>query len=165
MAVLALQPVWAWSRREDSCRDVTPCPRSPALVSLRRAPNTQCVESWMRSRACLDVVKKRASLFLSGLQSRPSNPTDWVLVSSPMWGSWPNIYYCLAVMVLSLWGALSDERMGLSFVRVIICSNKSLVVLWKYFQFCTLYIIINVYKICTRFLSVQAQYSRLCPYF
>jgi hypothetical protein len=25
-------------------------------------------------------------------------------------------YYCLTVMVLSLWGALSDERMGLSFV-------------------------------------------------
>jgi hypothetical protein len=37
-------------------------------------------------------------------------------VSSPIWGSWPNIYYCLTVSVLFLWGALSDERAGLSFV-------------------------------------------------
>jgi hypothetical protein len=36
-------------------------------------------------------------------------------VSSPNWGSWPDIYYCLTVTVLFLWGALSDERAGLSF--------------------------------------------------
>jgi hypothetical protein len=39
-----------------------------------------------------------------------------VLVSSPIWGPWPDIYYCLTVTVLLLWGSLSDERMGLSFV-------------------------------------------------
>jgi hypothetical protein len=39
-----------------------------------------------------------------------------VLVSSPIWGSWPDIYYCLTVTVLSLWGTLSDERTVLSFV-------------------------------------------------
>jgi hypothetical protein len=33
-----------------------------------------------------------------------------------MWGSWPDIYYCLTVTVLFLWEALSDERTGLSFV-------------------------------------------------
>jgi hypothetical protein len=31
-----------------------------------------------------------------------------VLVSSPIWGSWPDIYYCLTVTVLLLWGALGD---------------------------------------------------------
>jgi hypothetical protein len=31
-------------------------------------------------------------------------------VSSPIWASWPDIYYCLTVTVLFLWGALSDER-------------------------------------------------------
>jgi hypothetical protein len=31
-------------------------------------------------------------------------------------GSWPDIYYCLTVVVLFLWGALSTERTGLSFV-------------------------------------------------
>jgi hypothetical protein len=39
-----------------------------------------------------------------------------VLVSSTIWGLWPDIYYCLTVTVLSLCGALSDERTGLSFV-------------------------------------------------
>jgi hypothetical protein len=39
-----------------------------------------------------------------------------VLVSSPMWGPWPDIYYSLIVMDLFFWGALSDGRTGLSFV-------------------------------------------------
>jgi hypothetical protein len=30
--------------------------------------------------------------------------------------SWPDIYYCLSVTVLFLWGTLSDERTGPSFV-------------------------------------------------
>jgi hypothetical protein len=34
----------------------------------------------------------------------------------PHLGSWPDIYYYLTVTVLFLWGALSDERTGLSFV-------------------------------------------------
>jgi hypothetical protein len=37
-------------------------------------------------------------------------------MSSPIWSSWPDIYYCLTVTVLFLWGARSDERTGLSFV-------------------------------------------------
>jgi hypothetical protein len=35
-----------------------------------------------------------------------------------IWCSWPDIYCCLTVTVLLLWGALSDERMGLSFVEL-----------------------------------------------
>jgi hypothetical protein len=35
----------------------------------------------------------------------------------------------------------------------------------RYLQFYTLYMVINVHTICTGLLSVQAQYSRLCPYF
>jgi hypothetical protein len=37
-------------------------------------------------------------------------------MSSPVQGSWPDIYYCLAVTVLFLWGALTNKRTGLSFV-------------------------------------------------
>jgi hypothetical protein len=37
-------------------------------------------------------------------------------VSTLTWGSWPDIYYCLRVTVLFLWGSLSDRRAGLSFV-------------------------------------------------
>jgi hypothetical protein len=40
------------------------------------------------------------------------------LLSSPTWGSRPDIFYCLTVTVLFLWGALSNERTGLSFVHV-----------------------------------------------
>jgi hypothetical protein len=55
-------------------------------------------------------------------KSKSKSYCDWrsvnqyVLVSSPTWGSWPDIYYSLAATVLFLWGALSDERSGLSFV-------------------------------------------------
>jgi hypothetical protein len=41
-----------------------------------------------------------------------------VLVSSPIWGSWPDINYVLKVTVLSIGGAFSDERSLLLFVLV-----------------------------------------------
>jgi hypothetical protein len=41
-----------------------------------------------------------------------------VLVSNPIWGSWPDINYSLTVTVFSVSGAPSDERSGLSFVLV-----------------------------------------------
>jgi hypothetical protein len=34
---------------------------------------------------------------------------------APIWGLRPDFYYCQTVAVLLLWGALSDERTGLSF--------------------------------------------------
>jgi hypothetical protein len=50
-------------------------------------------------------------------------------VSQSCWGSWPHIYYCFTVTILLLWDALSDERTGLSFVIVIVCSSKSFVIM------------------------------------
>jgi hypothetical protein len=63
---------------------------------------------------------------VSSSQSQSHIATDGqsVLVLSPIWSSRPDMYYCLTVTVLLLWGALSDERTGLSFVRVIVCSSK-----------------------------------------
>jgi hypothetical protein len=59
-------------------------------------------------------------------KSKSKAHCDWLSVSqsvsqsvSKSWcraPSWPVIYCCLTVMVLFLWGALSDERMGLYFV-------------------------------------------------
>jgi hypothetical protein len=43
-----------------------------------------------------------------------------VLVSSPIWSQRPAFCYCQTFMVSSMWGALCDERMGLSFVAVIV---------------------------------------------
>jgi hypothetical protein len=58
-------------------------------------------------------------------ESESESHCDWrsvslsVLVSSPVRGSWPDISYCLTISVLSLGGgALSDEMVGLSFIRV-----------------------------------------------
>jgi hypothetical protein len=34
---------------------------------------------------------------------------------APKWGLKPNLYFCHTVACLLLWGALSDERAGLSF--------------------------------------------------
>jgi hypothetical protein len=41
-----------------------------------------------------------------------------VLVSSPIWVSWPDINFCLSFTVLSMSGAPSDARSGLSSVLV-----------------------------------------------
>jgi hypothetical protein len=34
---------------------------------------------------------------------------------APIWGLRPDLYYCLTIAGLLIWGALSDERSGLSF--------------------------------------------------
>jgi hypothetical protein len=41
-----------------------------------------------------------------------------VLVSSPIWGPRPDFCYCQTFAVLSMWGALSDERTDLLFVAI-----------------------------------------------
>jgi hypothetical protein len=66
----------------------------------------------------------------------------WVLI----WSSWPGISFCLTVTVLSMWGALSDERMGLSFVS----NNMSVVRIYNIFTFYMLYMLLTVciYNIC-----------------
>jgi hypothetical protein len=42
--------------------------------------------------------------------------SQYVLVSNSLWNLCPDIIFCLKVAVLSLWGALSDERSGLSLI-------------------------------------------------
>jgi hypothetical protein len=42
-----------------------------------------------------------------------------------------SFYYCQAVSGLLMWGALSDERMGLSFARVTVSSNKPVVSMYN----------------------------------
>jgi hypothetical protein len=47
-----------------------------------------------------------------------------VLVSSTIWGPRPDFCYCQTFAVLSMWGALSEERKGLSFVAVTVSSTR-----------------------------------------
>jgi hypothetical protein len=67
---------------------------------------------------------------LSKCKSKAKSHCDWRSVSQsvsqsvslgvePAWGSWPDIYYCWTSRFCFLWGALSDERMGLSFLHAI----------------------------------------------
>jgi hypothetical protein len=83
--------------------------------------------------------------------------SQYVLVSSSLWNPWPYIIFCLKVAVLSLWGALSDERSGLSPVNhcqqyLIHCQN---VISFTFYMPHMFYL----YAIYTRPLSAQAQYS------
>jgi hypothetical protein len=44
-----------------------------------------------------------------------SQPASLSWNKAPIWGLRPDLDYCLTVVGLLVWGALSDERMGLSF--------------------------------------------------
>jgi hypothetical protein len=81
-----------------------------------------------------------------------------------IWGLRPGIYYCQTVAGLLMWGALSDERTGLSFARVTVSSNKSVVSMYN-LHFTCYQMHVRVYRTHTGPLSVQAQYSRSGPIF
>jgi hypothetical protein len=75
-----------------------------------------------------EVTHTALELIVSLPRLKSKSHCDWrsvsqsVLVSSPQLG-------LMTVTALLLWGALSDERTGLSFVRVIVCSSKSFVIM------------------------------------
>jgi hypothetical protein len=50
---------------------------------------------------------------------------------APVWGLRPDLYYSQTVAGLLTWGALSDERTDLSFARVTVSSNKSVVSMYN----------------------------------
>jgi hypothetical protein len=61
------------------------------------------------------------SLFPETWRSQKSKShCDW---RSPIWGTWPDIYYSLTFTVLFLWGALSHERTGLSFYMLLVLAS------------------------------------------
>jgi hypothetical protein len=66
---------------------------------------------------CTDqVLSSQTPLHLSQLfkvKVKPSASLSWN--EAPIWGLWPDFYYCQTVAGLLMWGALSDERAGLSF--------------------------------------------------
>jgi hypothetical protein len=61
-------------------------------------------------------------------------------------------------------GALSDERTGLSFVRVIVCSSKSFVRIYKIFTFYMLYML-KIHIQYTRPLVSPGSVQQVMPYF
>jgi hypothetical protein len=83
-----------------------------------------------------------------------------VLVSSPVWGSWPDINYCLSLSVLS-WGGRPLWREGGS----VLCQSLSEVVsqLSNYTSVYILHVFHVSYTVYTGPLSVRAKYWWLCP--
>jgi hypothetical protein len=93
--------------------------------------NCNCQLTQLRVRV---RVTLRLAVYQS--QSRSYVTTDGQSSSlswnkAPTWGSRPYLPYCQRVAGLLMWGALSDERTGLSFVRVTVSSNKSVVSLYN----------------------------------
>jgi hypothetical protein len=79
--------------------------------------------SLMRARVCNLLVQLILGLVRAATLGSKSRRTHgyyrrsvslYVLVSSLLWDLWPDVIFCLKVAVLSLWGALSDEKSGLS---------------------------------------------------
>jgi hypothetical protein len=73
---------------------------------------------------------------LNSIQSQSYVSTDGQSASlswnkAPILGLRPDLYYCLTVTGVLMWGALSDERTGLSFARVIVRSSKSFVSMYN----------------------------------
>jgi hypothetical protein len=63
---------------------------------------------------------------------------QFVLVSNSIWGLWQDVSCCSTVTVLSMWGAVTNLRTGLSFVRVTVRSNKS---------FASMHLIFTIYML------------------
>jgi hypothetical protein len=76
------------------------------------------------------TCRARYPYFKSKLHCDWRSVNQYVLVSSPVWGSWPDIYYCLTVTVLFLRGVLSDETTSLSFVYATGPRQRSLSRVW-----------------------------------
>jgi hypothetical protein len=84
------------------------CIPSPLVYSSRL---TWSSSVWAKHVAS-EVVKVKVML-------RPTVPSvspSWS--KAPIWGLRPDLYYCWTVVGLLMWGALSDERTGLSFARL-----------------------------------------------
>jgi hypothetical protein len=71
------------------------------------------------------------------------------LNKAPIWGLRPDLHYCLTVTGFLMWGALFDERTGLSFARVTVSSSKSFVSMYDlhftcYKMYVYMYVCINI---------------------
>jgi hypothetical protein len=72
-----------------------------------------------------------------------------------IWGLRPDLYYCRTVAGLMMWGALSDERTSLSFARITVSSNKSVVSMYNLHVVKCMYIQHMVYRTSVSSGSVQ----------
>jgi hypothetical protein len=84
---------------------------------------------------------------------------------APIWILRPDLYYCQAVAGLLTWGALSDERTGLSFARVIVSSDVCCQnVQFTFYMSLNVLYIQNIQGLCqSRFNTVDHVLSLVAP--
>jgi hypothetical protein len=75
-----------------------------------------CTHARTRLPACTTALASKSCNYRQSV-------SQFALVSSPFWSRRPDFYCCQTVAVLSMWDALSDERVGLSFTMFIISST------------------------------------------
>jgi hypothetical protein len=91
-------------------------------------PSPSALEKLIKTEVFLHTMSKMASLLESpGSSPNPLKTESESYVTTdgqsaslswnkvPIWGLQPDFYYCQTVTGLLMWGALSDERTGLSF--------------------------------------------------
>jgi hypothetical protein len=146
-----------------SCTSITTATGHRQLV-------TATVSLRQKSKSSYDWRSVSQYVLVSGLSQSQSH-YDWqsvrqyVLVSSPIWDFWPKIFFFFffKVTVLSFWGALSDERSGLSFVSLCQYSlqwSVRIYINYLHFMFHTShlqFLPLNIYSVWYTF------HSRLCP--
>jgi hypothetical protein len=74
----------------------------------------------LQGRSCLSYATRAAYELTSECESESYITTDGQSASlswdkAPIWGLGPDFYYCQTVAGFLMWGALSDERTGMSF--------------------------------------------------
>jgi hypothetical protein len=78
-------------------------------LHLQLPPLVSCCSVWSSPNNCLTAAQSQSHVTTEG-----QSVSQYVLMSSLFWFSLPDICYCLTITVVSLWGALSEERSGLS---------------------------------------------------
>jgi hypothetical protein len=115
--------------------------------------------SFTTRRATVEVFDPAATQNSQLRQSESYVTTDsqsaslsWNKVT--IWGSRADSYYCQRVARLLMRGALSDKRTGVSFARVTVKCNKSVLSMYN----------LNLHAIkCMYIQHIQGQYSGSCP--
>jgi hypothetical protein len=135
----------------------------PCRAQLKCQPSTIWAPGWPPFHTSLLVFCSQAGFQLTTdnwtgqSQSQSYVTTDGQSASlswnkAPIWGLRPDLYYCQTVAGLLLWGALSHERTGLSFARLTVSRNKSVVSMYS-LHFTCYYICICIKGLCQSRLS------------
>jgi hypothetical protein len=74
--------------------------------------------SYIHSNAHLELQNSTDYSESESYVTTDGQPASLSWHQAPFWGLRPELYYCLTVADFLVWGALSDERTGLSFTIV-----------------------------------------------